>query len=678
MDTLQSSSSSALDRLDERAFDLSTRLLAARGDGSQLLVPQTPRIMSVEDVGASASQAYSGTAANSASSNGEKQNRTSIVKSRVNRPSLASVISDLQLVRESLGSNAGALSSSSGPPRVSFAAELVICNAVAAIHAHTIEQLLDAVLPLSIDIDYWNSQGGNSASLLLYFFETLPWRLYSWGAQVASSVSSCTRVQSLEPSKLLDALREALSIKLLFHDTDAMCTLLTEDSDARANTWRSKRFLNVPRSVNVLGLTRHEIHQKQRCLADAQENLATKIGELSLAASANTDCSSENMAILPASMLGQVAQVLESINQQETGCSSDVDAENNTQQPAEYSEILLLAEKLVSQIGAMSSQIAKQVKTHRRPSLLVRCWIPALAVIFATRYLSSYIAGRRDDFKEWLADSAVTMRNYVSQYILAPLHSAYETIRYGKHTYSVVTEESLASDFKALEDMVVGFAKRFGIDDANSVRLRVESGDLSDVMAVYAREMQQPFRNAVFGDLVEAMLIQVQKVKVDVGQTMAALDKLLKSNELNFLLLSTVPATLSIYAATSWVSTKLSWWINGSNRYTISSIQVIMRNIDRLLNTSTKDKTLPSESSRASAATLGRLICQSHYLRHHAAMLPNSASPGGLRTGSGWFSTLPHTRKMFLQDISDIESASLTNLQKRHVVDRMYRTFRFL
>ncbi|KAJ2128186.1 Nuclear control of ATPase protein 2, partial [Coemansia sp. RSA 678] len=196
-----------------------------------------------------------------------------------------------------------------------------------------------------------------------------------------------------------------------------------------------------------------------------------------------------------------------------------------------------------------------------RPSLAIRCWIPAVVLVASARLLSSYITEHRDDFKDWIADGLFTLRNYISQYILAPLKHGYETIRYGKHTYSVMSDESLASDFRSLEDMVIGFAKRFSDVNPDDVRYRVEHGDLSDVMQVYSQEMQQPFRNAVFGDLVQAMLIQVQKVKVDVGQTMAALDKLLKSNELNFLLLSTVPATLSIYAAAKWLSIRISWWI---------------------------------------------------------------------------------------------------------------------
>ncbi|KAJ2811805.1 Nuclear control of ATPase protein 2, partial [Coemansia furcata] len=148
-------------------------------------------------------------------------------------------------------------------------------------------------------------------------------------------------------------------------------------------------------------------------------------------------------------------------------------------------------------------------------------------------------------------------------------------------------------------------------------------------MRVYSREVQQPFRNAVFGDLIQAMLIQVQKVKVDVGQTMAALDKLLKSNELNFLLLSTVPATLTVYVAARWLFTRVAWWLGGNSRYTATSIQSTMRDIDRLLNIDENQRPVGENGcNQLLASTHGRLICLTHYLRYHATALPNSASAG--------------------------------------------------
>ncbi|KAG2194134.1 hypothetical protein INT47_004204 [Mucor saturninus] len=51
-------------------------------------------------------------------------------------------------------------------------------------------------------------------------------------------------------------------------------------------------------------------------------------------------------------------------------------------------------------------------------------------------------------------------------------------------------------------------------------------------------KIQYPSRNAVQGDLVQTLLIQVQKTKVDIDLAMVPLDKLLKSNEPNFAFLA--------------------------------------------------------------------------------------------------------------------------------------------
>jgi nuclear-control-of-ATPase protein 2 len=48
------------------------------------------------------------------------------------------------------------------------------------------------------------------------------------------------------------------------------------------------------------------------------------------------------------------------------------------------------------------------------------------------------------------------------------------------------------------------------------------------------------------------VLIQVQKAKVDLELAMSALDKLLRSNELNFAFLAVVPSLLAVYFAASY------------------------------------------------------------------------------------------------------------------------------
>jgi nuclear-control-of-ATPase protein 2 len=47
---------------------------------------------------------------------------------------------------------------------------------------------------------------------------------------------------------------------------------------------------------------------------------------------------------------------------------------------------------------------------------------------------------------------------------------------------------------------------------------------------MYEKAIQSPIKNAIFGDLIQLILIQVQKSIVDIESAMLALDKLLKSN----------------------------------------------------------------------------------------------------------------------------------------------------
>lgn len=58
------------------------------------------------------------------------------------------------------------------------------------------------------------------------------------------------------------------------------------------------------------------------------------------------------------------------------------------------------------------------------------------------------------------------------------------------------------------------------------------------------------------------MLIQVQKTKVDLELAMAALDKLLKSNELNFAFLAVGPSLFIVYLLCSWM--ERIWWDNNN------------------------------------------------------------------------------------------------------------------
>ncbi len=93
--------------------------------------------------------------------------------------------------------------------------------------------------------------------------------------------------------------------------------------------------------------------------------------------------------------------------------------------------------------------------------------------------------------------------------------------------------------------MVIDFARDHGVTDAielHSISERLQLGDMSPVLEAYENEIKKPFRNVILGDLIRSLFIQLQKAKVDGELAMSALDKLLRSNELNFAFLTVLPS----------------------------------------------------------------------------------------------------------------------------------------
>jgi hypothetical protein len=71
---------------------------------------------------------------------------------------------------------------------------------------------------------------------------------------------------------------------------------------------------------------------------------------------------------------------------------------------------------------------------------------------------------------------------------------------------------------------------------------------------VYERELESPIKNALFGDLLSLLLIQVHKAKVDVARAMLALDKLMRANGANHTRTRTHTRTALVLCSSSEVA----------------------------------------------------------------------------------------------------------------------------
>ena len=204
--------------------------------------------------------------------------------------------------------------------------------------------------------------------------------------------------------------------------------------------------------------------------------------------------------------------------------------------------------------------------------------------------------------------------------------------------------------------MVRSFAAKKGLPLATD-----NEADLLPVMLSYENDIEAPLRNLMLGDLLHAFLIQIQKTKVDVETAMAALDKLLSANELNFALLTIIPAVL--FARFLVMQARLFWLRQrGLTRETLySHIREELRRIERLLNGSiTRPSKLGVQGLRC--RDQGYILIALHFLRQKA-------------TGR-----LPSARQehMFLEDLSELESTRLSAVQRVGVVQRMHRTYSFM
>ncbi|RKP37688.1 nuclear control of ATP synthase 2 [Dimargaris cristalligena] len=320
------------------------------------------------------------------------------------------------------------------------------------------------------------------------------------------------------------------------------------------------------------------------------------------------------------------------------------------------------------------------------PSWLTRYWLPVATTGLAVHLTGRWLYGHRGDLTRIAHEIRLTARDYLQHWVLKPLQNVWHTIRHQDQTLALASAESLHSDLESLERMVVTFAHQHQGMDVSSEQARhlvdqVREGDLSLVLRSYESALQAPIRGALFGDLIQTLLIQVQKSKVDLQLAMTSLDKLLKSNELNFAFLAVAPALVVMSAVGFQIRRLWSSWRGGTGRRTGVEIRGTLRTIERLLNlhdgecsTSTLGAELESESK----------LCAGLTLPYEIQVLPNggSATPFGIpMVGWIWDSArpeLPNLRRRFLEDVRDLEDPRLDCRQRIRTIERMYRTYLFI
>lgn len=151
--------------------------------------------------------------------------------------------------------------------------------------------------------------------------------------------------------------------------------------------------------------------------------------------------------------------------------------------------------------------------------------------------------------------------DFWANWVVEPTRKIIGTIRHDESSeVSILSKRSLEGDRASLERMVVDFAIAnpdgpvLNASQIADIRSKVREGDLTTVLKAYEKDIQNPVKGAIMGNLVSALLIQIQKTKVDVEVAMSGIDSILKSQELLFGFIGLTPGVLVTIGVYRWLS----------------------------------------------------------------------------------------------------------------------------
>ncbi|MCJ1321685.1 Nuclear control of ATPase protein 2 [Xylographa vitiligo] len=551
---------------------------------------------------------------------------------------------------------------------------LLVSKATAQTYGIILNTLLEQTIPLSDDIWYWDEVLGSYTYSGLYTIQTSPLRFWNWSQDVYGDARS--RLDSLR----INSAEERPDSKSL-SDRWRQFYGLVKDSI------RDRSIVDMRlNALSPLTLSRVEVRHKQKHLKRLRELSASGLGVLmdealtfdpeeedSVTAKDRSDISDkEEWKNIVAKSVALMETVLRNVTTLETGVSEFEDTvftnveedpelvhseEETSSRPAILATKLqqILAVHLPGHIAA-TENLSRQ---YGRPSVLIRYWFPATILVLSSSTLLRIFFNRRAEILTWVRELGATTKDFWYNWIVQPLKKIVGTIRHDKDSeIAIMSKQSLQGDRASLERMVVDFARddssnseghSLGEAEVAGLRAKVREGDLTPVLKAYERDLRKPFWGTVRGDLIRALLIQIQKTKVDVEVAIGGIDSLLKSQELVFGFVGLTPGVLVCLGTFRWLSGALGGRKGKSKGKKQGRMIRVLRNIDRILTAAT-----PSNNGMLSYKEHGLLLCEVHVLRQNGQQV----LPGEIN-------------REFLEEINDLVDFRTGVERQLRVVERI-------
>ena len=191
---------------------------------------------------------------------------------------------------------------------------------------------------------------------------------------------------------------------------------------------------------------------------------------------------------------------------------------------------------------------------NTKPSFLTRYWPILYAVVVYGPSKSINVYKNREAILNSLKVNVFDIiTGFFKNWVIEPVKNMLGVLRRDDRAedFSIISKDSLRSDLDSLERMVISYSTDFNPGDTSltekEARDLVLRGDMSLLMSGYETDIKKPYKALLKGSLLRAILIQIQKAKVDGEVAINGIDKMLKSQQLVFGVVSISPSLLILY-----------------------------------------------------------------------------------------------------------------------------------
>ena len=299
-------------------------------------------------------------------------------------------------------------------------------------------------------------------------------------------------------------------------------------------------------------------------------------------------------------------------------------------------------------ISQYTTTVMHSLKGHTAPNHFQRHWFAYGSGAIALGAAALFMYKNQDTIPDWIKHNKRLVGAFLESKIYGPVLSLRQTML-GKTDKPLITENQIKAATTSLQQI--------------AEQLKIPTQGLSpeaitgEIDKQWVKALNSPTYNLATGNIIHLLGAKIQGLEIPLLRGVAQLDDaVLKSNQLTFRLLATVPAAAAVYVAYAGLKKvgQKCYSLMHPTKNVRQPIKESLRIIEKILNTrNTESQTLTFEE-------LGSIVYQLYQLKKIAIWLPKEL----------YFN--------FREDCEQLESHELSIVQKIAVIERMYRHYNFL